>query len=61
MNGAADKPARPTLAPLVPEADIVSAIAASIVRAYEMEHEWETMDPTDVTVCARLNGARGTL
>ena len=54
---------RLTLAPLVPEppTETVSAMAAAIVRAYEEEHEWETMDATDVTVCARLNGSRAAL
>ena len=58
MNGRADKPVRPTLAPLVPEADIVSAIAARIVRDYEDAHEWERMRDEDVTVCGRLNALR---
>jgi len=49
------------LAPLVPEADIVSAIAARIIREYEDAHEWETMRAEDVTICGRLCGARAAL
>lgn len=58
MSSALPAGGRLRLAPLVPEAEIVSAIVARLVRDCEAEHEWETMDETDVTVCGRLNGAR---
>jgi len=51
---------RVTLAPLVPEADIVSAIVARLVSEHEAAHEWERISDEDVTVCGRL-GSTGRL
>lgn len=46
------------LAPLVPEAEIVSAIAKQIVDDYAEDHAFETMSDTDVQTVALLNCAR---
>jgi len=53
-----------TLAPLVaaPPSETISALAAAVVQAYERklgrDCEWDDMAAEDVTVIARMNGAR---
>jgi len=46
---------RITLAPLVPESEIVSAIVARLVRECEDASQWETLSDEVVTVCAKWN------
>lgn len=53
--GGTGKKARPLkLVPLVPDADIVSAIAARIVRDYEAPSEWERVSSDDVTAVGKF-------